>query len=165
MLERMIRTGQNCSTPFMHEVAVTPQDRAEGSAKAMWAHDAASQSLGMRIDAIGPGTAILSMPVRADMLNGHGICHGGMIFSLADSAFAFACNTYNTLTVAQSNQITFLAPGKKDEVLIATATEVARQGRSGTYDVIVTGDNDRKIALFRGLSRTIQGQHFDEDQL
>ncbi|WP_415404910.1 hydroxyphenylacetyl-CoA thioesterase PaaI [Tateyamaria sp. SN3-11] len=143
---------------------MTPQDRAIRCADAMWATDTASQALGMTITDIGPGTATLTMPVRADMLNGHGICHGGLIFTLADSAFAFACNTYNALTVAQSNQITYLAPGEADETLTATAVEVARQGRSGTYDVAVTGRGGRQIALFRGLSRTIPGQHFDEDK-
>lgn len=143
---------------------MTPQTRAERCAAAMWAQDAASQNLGMTIDSIGPGTARLSMPVRSDMLNGHGICHGGMIFTLADSAFAFACNTYNIRTVAQQNQITYLAPGHLGEVLVATASEVARAGRSGTYDVTVTGGDGRVIALFRGLSRSIKGQHFDEDQ-
>lgn len=142
---------------------MTPQDRARACADLMWAKDRASQNLGMRIDAIGPGTATLSMRVREDMLNGHGICHGGMIFCLADSAFAFACNTYNALTVAQSNQITYLAPGAATDTLTATATEVARQGRSGTYDVVVTNDTGKKIALFRGLSRTLKGQHFEED--
>jgi acyl-CoA thioesterase len=130
----------------------------------MWAQDVASQNLGMAIDSVGPGTARLSMPVRSDMINGHGICHGGMIFTLADSAFAFACNTYNIRTVAQQNQITYLAPGHPGEVLVATASEVARAGRSGTYDVTVTGGDGRAIALFRGLSRSIKGQHFDEDQ-
>ena len=117
----------------------------------------------MTLTAIGPGSATMCMPVRDDMLNGHGICHGGIIFTLADSAFAFACNTYNALTVAQSNQITYLAPGPAGDTLTATATEVARQGRSGTYDVVVTASTGQQIALFRGLSRTIAGQHFDED--
>lgn len=142
---------------------MTPQDRAQTCADLMWAKDRASRSLGMRIDAIGPGHAILSMPVRDDMLNGHGICHGGMIFTLADSAFAFACNTYNALTVAQSNQITYLAPGAANDTLTATATEVARKGRSGTYDVTVTNSAGETIALFRGLSRTVSGTHFNED--
>ena len=143
---------------------MTPQHRATRCADAMWANDLASQSLGIRVDHIGPGQATLSMPVRADMLNGHGICHGGMIFTLADSAFAFACNTYNRITVAQQNQITYLSPGQPGETLTATATETARQGRSGTYDVTVTGGDGRTVALFRGLSRTISGTHFDEDQ-
>ncbi|MEP1961576.1 hydroxyphenylacetyl-CoA thioesterase PaaI [Tateyamaria sp.] len=142
---------------------MTPQTRARACADLMWANDRASQALGMRIIAIAPGSATLSMPVRDDMLNGHGMCHGGMIFALADSAFAFACNTYNVLTVAQSNQITYLAPGVANDTLTATATEVARLGRSGTYDVTVTNATGDKIALFRGLSRTIKGQHFDED--
>ncbi|WP_299608644.1 hydroxyphenylacetyl-CoA thioesterase PaaI [uncultured Tateyamaria sp.] len=142
---------------------MTPQQRAQRSADTMWASDQASQALGMEIKHIAPGHATLTMPVRDDMLNGHGICHGGMIFTLADSAFAFACNTYNMLTVAQQNQITYLTPGQPGELLTATATETARQGRSGTYDVTVTGADNRQIALFRGLSRTIQGTHFDED--
>ncbi|WP_299721964.1 hydroxyphenylacetyl-CoA thioesterase PaaI [uncultured Tateyamaria sp.] len=142
---------------------MTPQQRAQTCAERMWAKDRASQALGMTLTAIGPGTATLAMPVRDDMLNGHGICHGGMIFTLADSAFAFACNTYNALTVAQSNQITYLAPAPAGDTLTATAIEVARTGRSGTYDVVVTTSEGQKIALFRGLSRTIAGQHFDED--
>jgi len=142
---------------------MTPRERAQTCAELMWSRDRASQSLGMQIDGIGPGTATLSMPVRDDMLNGQGICHGGMIFALADSAFAFACNTYNALTVAQSNQITYLAPATARDTLTAHATEVAQQGRSGTYDVVVTATDGRKLALFRGLSRTVSGQHFDED--
>ena len=144
---------------------MTPEERAHRCADAMWATDRASQALGMRIASVGPGTATLTMQVRDDMLNGHGICHGGMIFTLADSAFAFACNTYNQLTVAQQNQITYLTPGQANETLTAIASETARQGRSGTYDVVVTGEDDRQIALFRGLSRTISGTHFDEDAI
>ncbi|MBC6408489.1 MAG: hydroxyphenylacetyl-CoA thioesterase PaaI [Rhodobacteraceae bacterium] len=142
---------------------MTPEERAEKSAAAMWASDAASKWVGMRLDAVGPGTATLSMEIEAHHLNGHGICHGGFIFMLADSAFAFACNSYNALAVAQDNSITFLSPGVAGETLIAKATEAARQGRSGVYDVSVTGRDERKIALFRGLSRTVQGQHFEED--
>ncbi|GGX40618.1 phenylacetic acid degradation protein PaaD [Tateyamaria omphalii] len=142
---------------------MTPQERAQRCADVMWATDEASQALGMRIAHVSPGAATLTMQVRKHMLNGHGICHGGMIFTLADSAFAFACNTYNKITVAQQNQITYLSPGKIDEVLTATATETDRQGRSGIYDVTVTGADGRQIALFRGLSRTIKGTHFDED--
>ncbi len=142
---------------------MTPQERAERSAQAMWAGDAASQAMGMRIEQIAPGLAVLSMEVQAHHLNGHRICHGGHIFTLADSAFAFACNTYNQLTVAQENQITFLAPGQLGERLTATAQEQARAGRSGVYDVTVTGGDGRKVALMRGLSRTVKGQHFAED--
>ncbi len=142
---------------------MTPDARAKKCADIMFANDAASASLGIAIRTIAPGQAVLSMHVRPDMLNGHGICHGGFIFTLADSAFAFACNTYNQLTVAQQNQITYVTPGKSDETLTATATEVAKSGRSGTYDVSVTGEDGRTVALFRGLSRTIKGQHFAEE--
>ncbi|MCE8007631.1 hydroxyphenylacetyl-CoA thioesterase PaaI [Aestuariivita sp.] len=141
---------------------MTPQDRAEKSAAAMWAGDAASKWLGMTLDAVGPGSATLSFQVQDHHLNGHAICHGGYIFTLADSAFAFACNSYNQLAVAQENQITFLSPGKLNERLTAMATETARTGRSGVYDVTVTGQDGRKVAVFRGLSREVKGQHFDE---
>jgi acyl-CoA thioesterase len=142
---------------------MTPQERAERCSQIMFANDAASSGLGMQIVAIGPGKATLSMNVRADMLNGHGICHGGFIFTLADSAFAFACNSYNQNTVAQQNQITYLAPGQLGETLTATASEVSRAGRSGIYDVAVTGKDGREVAQFRGLSRSIKGQHFPEE--
>ncbi len=141
---------------------MTPQERASKAAETMWAADPASRGLGMEIVAVAPGKAVVAMPVRADMVNGHGIVHGGFIFTLADSAFAFACNTYNQTTVAQQNQITFLAPGRADDVLTATATEVSRSGRSGIYDVSVAGRDGALIALMRGLSRTIQGQIFEE---
>lgn len=142
---------------------MTPQHRARTCADLMWSSDRASQALGMTITEIGPGTATLTMQVRDDMLNGHGICHGGMIFTLADSAFAFACNTYNARTVAQTNQITYLAPGQAGDTLTAIASEVARAGRSGTYDVVVHGSDGQQIALFRGQSRTIKGQLFEEE--
>ncbi|WP_299501208.1 hydroxyphenylacetyl-CoA thioesterase PaaI [uncultured Roseobacter sp.] len=141
---------------------LTPQARAEKCAVLMMEKDAASQALGMEIEKIAPGRATLSMTVTKDMLNGHGICHGGFTFALADSAFAFACNTYNQLTVAQQNQITYLKPGQLGERLTATAVEVSRAGRSGIYDVEVTSDNGSCIAQFRGLSRTVKGQHFPE---
>ena len=143
---------------------MTPEDRARQSAETMLAADKATKGLGMKITEVGPGRAVLTMPVRDDMLNGHGICHGGFIFSLADSAFAFACNTYNQNTVAQQNQITYLAPGQSGELLTATAREVSRTGRSGIYDVTVTGEDGRTVALFRGLSRTIKGQLFPEEE-
>lgn len=142
---------------------MTPEERAERSAAAMWAGDMASQQMGMTIEEIAPGRAVLSMDVQRHHLNGHKICHGGFIFTLADSAFAFACNTYNQVTVAQENQITFLAPGQLGERLTATAQEQVRAGRSGVYDVTVTGAEGRTVALMRGLSRTVKGQHFDED--
>lgn len=141
---------------------MTPQDRAEKCAALMFSQDAASQALGIAIEAVGVGRAKLSMDVGPHMMNGHSICHGGYIFALADSAFAFACNTYNQLTVAQQNQITYVQAAKLGERLTATASEISKTGRSGTYDVVITGENERTIALFRGLSRTIKGQHFSE---
>ena len=126
----------------------------------MWADDRASKWLGLSLDAVGPGTATMSMTVAAHHANGHGICHGGFIFTLADSAFAFACNSYNRHAVAQHNTISFLRPGKLGATLIATAREVSLAGRSGIYDVTVR-DGDTVIAEFRGASRTIDGQHFE----
>lgn len=143
---------------------MTPQERAERSAEAMWARDTAAQDMRMRLDAVAPGHAVLSMEVQPAHLNGHRICHGGIIFTLADTAFAYACNSYNTLTVAQENQITFLSPGQPGEMLTATAQEQALAGRSGVYDVTVTGAGGRKVALMRGLSRTVKGRHFPEDE-
>jgi len=141
---------------------MTPDEIARLSAQAMWDADRASQGLGMVIDAIGPGSATLSMEVRAEMTNGHGICHGGFIFTLADSAFAFACNTYNQRAVAQMAAITFLAPAHLDDRLTARATEVARQGRGGIYDIRVTRQDGTRIAEFRGHSRTVKGTHLPE---
>ena len=142
---------------------MTPKERAERAAQAMWAGDRASQDAGMTLTEVGPGAATITMSVRADMANGHGIAHGGYIFTLADSAFAFACNSYNKSVVAQHNSITYLAPGRVGETLTATATEVALAGRSGIYDVAVTGEDGRMVAQFRGHSRQITGQHFEED--
>jgi acyl-CoA thioesterase len=133
------------------------QARAEACAKAMWSDDRASQGLGMRIDRVAPGAATVSMPVRADMTNGHGICHGGFIFALADSAFAFACNSHGPRVVAQHCAITFLKPGMGGQRLIAYAVERARGGRSGIYDITVKNDQGEVIAEFRGNSRMIAG--------
>jgi acyl-CoA thioesterase len=143
---------------------MTPQDRADRCAKIMWANDHASKYLGLSLKTTGLGTAELFFTVKSHHLNGHGICHGGFIFTLADSAFAFACNSYNQITVAQESTITFLASSKLGEVLTASAVEILRTGRSGVYDVTVTGTDGRKIALFRCLSRTNKGKHFDENQ-
>lgn len=142
---------------------MTPEERARRSAEAMWANDAASHWLGLRLDEVGPGRAVLSMEVAPHHLNGHGICHGGFIFTLADTAFAFACNSYNRATVAQHNTISFLSPGRAGETLVAVCTEVSRAGRSGVYDAEVTGEDGRQVALFRGASREIGGTHFEED--
>lgn len=134
-----------------------PQALAEACARAMWAEDRASRSLGMVIERVAPGEATLSMTITAAMTNGHGIGHGGYTFTLADSAFAFACNTYDQRTVAQSNAITYLAPVREGDRLTATAREVSRQGRGGIYDVRVVNQNGVRIAEFRGLSRTVKG--------
>lgn len=142
---------------------MTPEERARRSAEAMWAGDAASRWLGMRLEEVGPGYARMTMAVRDDHLNGHGICHGGVIFSLADSAFAFACNSHNRQAVAQHNQISYLSPGRGGETLTAEAREVSLAGRSGLTDVTVTGGDGRMVALFRGASRMIGGTHFEED--
>jgi len=120
----------------------------------MWADDAASQALGMTLDEIRPGHARLTMRVRDDMVNGHAICHGGFVFALADSAFAFACNSYDKVAVAQACDIVFVAPARLGDVLVAEADERARYGRNGIYDVTVRR-GEELIAEFRGRSREI----------
>src|ERR1700757_4913243 len=122
----------------------------------MWKEDDASGALGMKIVEIGPGSATLTMTVRTEMVNGQRIAHGGFIFTLADSAFAFACNSHNERVVAAQGQITFIKPGKLGDRLVATAREISRSGRSGIYDVRVT-NGDAVIAEFRGHSRVIAG--------
>lgn len=134
----------------------TPQETARLAADAMWATDHASQGLGMELVAVGPGTATLSMTLTERMCNGFGMAHGGFIFALADSAFAFACNSYDERTVAAHCAVTFLRPGTRGKTLLATAREIARSGRSGIYDVEVSEDGV-VIAQFRGHSRTIGG--------
>jgi acyl-CoA thioesterase len=140
---------------------VTPEETARRSADAMWAGDRASQSLGMVLDAVGPGTATLSMALRDDMVNGHDIGHGGLTFTLADSAFAFACNSYNRVTVAAGAEIRFRRPTRLGDRLVATATEREREGRDGVYDVQVTV-GDEVVAVFTGRSKEIGGRLFDD---
>ncbi|WP_409997725.1 hydroxyphenylacetyl-CoA thioesterase PaaI [Bradyrhizobium sp. SZCCHNRI3043] len=135
---------------------LSPDALARACADAMWQDDRASQGLGMHIVEIGPGRATLQMKVQPHMVNGHGIAHGGFIFTLADSAFAFACNSHNDRTVAAQGSISFIRPGKLGDVLLARAHEVSRSGRSGIYDVRVTA-GDTVIAEFRGHSRSIGG--------
>jgi acyl-CoA thioesterase len=134
-----------------------PHDIARACAEAMWVEDQASQGLGMVVERVSPGEAVISMAIRADMTNGHGICHGGFIFTLADSAFAFACNTYNQRAVAQHCAVTFLQPGRRGDTLTAHAVERNRSGRSGIYDVTVRDGKGETVAEFRGHSRTIAG--------
>ncbi|WP_417668803.1 hydroxyphenylacetyl-CoA thioesterase PaaI [Roseibium sp.] len=139
--------------------ALTPKELAKASAKAMWSTDNASQHLGMSIDHVAPGEATLSMTITDVMTNGLGTCHGGYVFTLADSAFAFACNSYNQQAVAQHVSITYIAPAHKGDTLIATAREVSRRGRGGIYDIHITNQNGEQLAEFRGHSRTIKGTH------
>ena len=134
-----------------------PQALAELAGKTMYERDPASQALGMTLDAIRPGYARMRMRVREDMLNGHGTCHGGFIFMLADSAFAFACNSHNINTVGAGCTIDYLAPGRAGDVLVAEAVELALSGKTGVYDVVVTDQDGRRIALFRGKSHRVAG--------
>jgi acyl-CoA thioesterase len=134
-----------------------PQALAVLAGKTMYERDPASQALGMTLDAIRPGYARMRMRVRDDMLNGHGTCHGGYIFMLADSAFAFACNSHNFNTVGAGCTIDYLAPGRACDVLVAEAVEQALSGKTGVYDVVVTDQDGCKIALFRGKSHRVAG--------
>jgi acyl-CoA thioesterase len=136
---------------------MTPDDLARACADAMWAEDHASIGLGMRIARIAAGECEMVMQVEQRMVNGHGICHGGFIFALADSAFAFACNSFNRRAVAQSNTITYLRPAKLGDTLTARAVQTAQAGRSGITDVSVTDGEGRQVAVFRGLSRMVEG--------
>ena len=138
-----------------------PQSLAELAGKTMYERDPASQALGMTLDAIRPGYARMRMRVREDMLNGHGTCHGGYIFMLADSAFAFACNSHNFNTVGAGCTIDYLAPGRAGDVLVAEAVEQALSGKTGVYDVVVTDQDGRKVALFRGKSHRVAGHVVD----
>jgi acyl-CoA thioesterase len=135
---------------------LSPDQLARACADAMWKDDNASQGLGMEIIEITAGRAVLAMTIKPAMVNGHGIAHGGFIFTLADSAFAFACNSYNERTVAAHGNISFIKPGKLGDRLVATAREISRTGRSGIYDVSVTAD-ETTIAELRGHSRTVGG--------
>jgi acyl-CoA thioesterase len=135
-----------------------PQAVAEASAAAMYAQDRASQALGMRILEIRPGYARLAMAVREDMVNGHKVCHGGLIFTLADSAFAFACNTYDVVTVASSGSVEFLLPARLGDELTALAEERSRAKRTGVYDVAVRNQRGECVAMFRGRSHEIGGR-------
>ena len=137
---------------------MNPQQVAEAARDAMWRNDRASKALGMQVLAISPGAAALSMTVRDDMLNGHDICHGGLITALADSAFAFACNSYNEMTVASGFDVNLVAAGHLGDVLTATAQEVSKAGRTGVYDVTVRNQRGEHVAAFRGRSYTMKGK-------
>jgi len=135
-----------------------PQALAEATVQAMFPRDNASQALGMRILEVAPGRARMSMLVRSDMLNGHATCHGGFIFALADSCFAFACNSRNLNTVASGCSIEYVAPALRNDVLTAEAQERSLSGRTGVYDITVNNQDGKLIALFRGKSYRIKGE-------
>lgn len=141
---------------------MTMQPSAQATAElvrdGMSRNDRATRSLGMSVVDIAPGAATLSMRVREDMLNGHDTCHGGFIATLADSAFAFACNSYNELTVASAFSIDFLAPARQDDLLTARAQEVSKAGRTGVYDTEITNQRGERVAVFRGRSYTVKGK-------
>jgi phenylacetic acid degradation protein PaaD len=138
------------------------QRTAERSVDALWRGDAASKQLGMTIESCAPGRATVTMQVRPDMVNGHGICHGGLVFALADSAFAFACNSYGDSTVAAAAAIEFLAPAREGDVLRAIASERWRAGRSGIYEIDVRNQRGETVALFRGRSHQVAGRLIDD---
>ena len=142
----------------MTEQQPNPQALADEVCAAMWSRDRATQALSMKVLSVKPGYALVSMPVHADMLNGHHTCHGGYLFTLADSAFAYACNSYNQNTVASACHIDFLAPAREGDVLEATAIERSASGRTGVYDIAVKVQGGKQVALFRGKSYRIKGE-------
>ena len=135
-----------------------PHAVAEAVRQGMLKDDAATHGLGMRVEAIGPGYARVSMTVRAGMLNGFGICHGGFMTTLADSAFAYACNSYNEMTVASGIVVDFLAAAHDGDRLVAECHEVSRTGRTGVYDVKVNNQHGKTVMVMRGRSHTIKGK-------
>ena len=124
----------------------------------MYGNDNAARGLGVEVVAASPGSACVRMTVREDMLNSHGTCHGGMIFALADTAFAYSCNTDNKTTVAMNCSISFVSPGRRGEILTALSKERVREGRNGIYDVTVSGDDGRTVAVFQGTARQVRGE-------
>ena len=138
--------------------AAAAQARAEAAVAALFERDRAAQALGMRVAAVSPGAARVTMRVRPDMLNGHGSCHGGLIFALADTAFALACNSHNQRTVAAAAAIDFLAAAREGDELEAAAHELWRTQRNGIYEITVSNQEGARIALFRGRSYRIEGQ-------
>jgi acyl-CoA thioesterase len=136
----------------------SPAERARRAGRALYGRDQAAKRLGIQVNEVTPGGARLTMRVRPDMTNGHEVCHGGLVFSLADTAFAYACNSYGDNTLAAAASIDFLAPSYADDVLTATARELWRAGRSGLYEVDVTNQKGERIAIFRGRSHRISGK-------
>lgn len=142
----------------MTSTPLDPQQIADRVREAMCANDRATKALGIQIHAVGPGSATLSMTVREDMLNGHDICHGGLVTTLADTAFAYGCNAYNEVTVASGFNVDLVAPGRLGDVLTATCSEQNKAGRTGVYDIEVVNQRGERVALFRGRSYTIKGK-------
>ncbi|MEI6026699.1 MAG: hydroxyphenylacetyl-CoA thioesterase PaaI [Betaproteobacteria bacterium] len=142
----------------MTDLDTTLQHITEASRDAMLKDDHATRALGIHIQAVGPGTCTATMTVRQDMLNGHATCHGGLITTLADSAFAFACNAYNEITVASGFDVNLMAAAYLGDVLTARAVELSKSGRTGVYDVTVTNQKGEAIAAFRGRSYTMKGK-------
>jgi acyl-CoA thioesterase len=152
-----MRDRSQCKTHYC--AAVDADERARACAEVMYAEDAASRALGITVDGVAPGRATARMAVTGAMVNGHGIAHGGYVFLLADTAFAFACNTYDQRTVAAGGDIVFVAPAAAGDRLVATAEERVRAGRSGVYDITVRREADGAVvAELRGRSRTIAGR-------
>jgi acyl-CoA thioesterase len=150
--------GTPRATDPLDPATMSPDALAAEVARRMWDGDRATQALGMELQEVRAGYARIQMPVRRDMTNGHGICHGGFMFLLADSTFAFACNSHNQRAVAASAEIHFIAAAHEGDVLTAEGIEQHLAGRSGVYDMRVTDQSGRLIALFRGKSATIKGQ-------
>lgn len=136
---------------------MTAEELARRCADSMYARDIAAQEMGIRLDYIGPGSSRVTMQVKGHMLNGHGVCHGGFIFALADTAFAYACNSRNAATLAQNCSIDFVSPAREGDVLIAEAEEYHQFSRTGLYDVTVSRDNGQVVARFRGRSYRVRG--------
>lgn len=142
----------------MDRLLFSPQTLAERVRDAMIEHDAASKALGMLVEAVGPGTARVRMVVRADMVNGFSLCHGGLIATLADTAFALACNSHNEMSVASGLDAEFVQPARLGDTLVAEASELSQSGRLGVYDVIVENQHGERIALVRGRSYRMKGR-------
>jgi acyl-CoA thioesterase len=158
MVDPMRPAPASACASAINDDAPTPQQTAERVRDGMLANDRVSRAMGMQVLAIAPGSAMLAMTVRDDMLNGHDICHGGLIATLADSAFAFACNAYGAPTVASGFGIDLLAPARAGDVLTARCHEVSKAGRTGVYDTEVTNQRDERVAVFRGRSHTLRGR-------
>lgn len=134
------------------------QQLAERVREGMLRNDRVAKALGLCVPAVGPGSATVTMTVREDMLNGHDLCHGGLIATLADTAFAYGCNSYDELTVASGFSIDIVAPARQGDMLSARCEQVSRSGRTGVYDIVVTNQRGECVAVFRGRSYTVKGK-------